>query len=185
MLKEYIDKLYQNNEEELDKLEKQMKEAMSDLESAKGWLEELQKESNIQINIFSPRNIDDQLDEKLQNAQNKVLEANNQIDYIRELIETHIKKRKEYEQLLKEAEIQPEEVSDHSITDEKAEEKEDNEKTDKSSAEIKQFLNDIYRKTEICLALLNGDKNRCKTELNDIRRMIKKFANEIENNEVS
>lgn len=175
MLKEYINKLNQDNDEELVKLEKQMKKAVSELESAQGWLEELQKENNVQINIFSPRNIDDQLEQKMQAAQSKVSEANNQIDYIRELIETHIKKQKEYEILLKEAEEQP---VGNSVKKEPEEVKE------KDSEQIIQFLNEIYRKTEISLALLNSDRNRCKSELNEMKRMIKKFANEIENKDV-
>ena len=179
MLKEYIDKLNQDNDEELVKLENQMKKAVSELESAQGWLEELQKENNVQINIFSPRNIDDQLEQKMQAAQSKVSEANYQIDYIRELIETHLKKQKEYELLLKEAEVQP--IADSA---EKKQEEEKVKVKEKDSEQIIQFLNEIYRKTEISLALLNSDRNRCKSELNEMKRMIKKFANEIENKDV-
>ena len=35
------------------------------------------------------------------------------------------------------------------------------------------FLNDIYKKTELCLALINSDKNRCKRELKELKKTIK------------
>lgn len=48
--------------------------------------------------------------------------------------------------------------------------------------EIKEFLQKIYKSTEICLALINGDKNRCRNELKKMKNEIKRFSEGIENN---
>lgn len=49
------------------------------------------------------------------------------------------------------------------------------------AAQLKNFLQNIYKSTEICLALVNGDKNRCKNELKKMKTEIKRFSEEIEN----
>ncbi|MCD8347215.1 MAG: hypothetical protein LUD16_04525, partial [Lachnospiraceae bacterium] len=43
------------------------------------------------------------------------------------------------------------------------------------------FLNLIYKKTETSLALINGNKNRCKTELRSTLNLIKEYAKKVEN----
>ena len=44
-------------------------------------------------------------------------------------------------------------------------------------------LSELYSKVELCLALLNSDKNKCNHELNNMRYSMKKYAEEIKNNE--
>lgn len=44
---------------------------------------------------------------------------------------------------------------------------------------LKELLTDLYRKNEVCMALLNGDKNRCKNEMRSMKKMIKKYAEEM------
>ena len=72
MLKEYIDQLNDENNLELDKLEKQMKSLMEELSEASQWLEKLQIEKNVQTNIFSPRSMSEENDVKINQASDKV-----------------------------------------------------------------------------------------------------------------
>lgn len=174
MIKEYIDKLSDDNQSELSNLEKQMRELLDELTYAQEWQETLQKESNSQTNIFSPRSFDEDIEQDLENVQNKIIRINQQIEYTRELIETHLKKKNEYVTLMQEID---------SITDDKIDSNENNqeERNDQFDAEqVKNLLNEIYKKTELCLAFLNSNKNRCKIELNNIKKMIKNFADQVE-----
>lgn len=168
MLKEYIDQLNDENNLELDKLEKQMKSLMEELSEASQWLEKLQIEKNVQTNIFSPRSMSEENDVKINQASDKVKSIKQHIESVRDLIETHIRKKYEYEQLKLEL---------NNYT-----EKSDiNKKTDSNAFNLKQLLSELYRKTEVSLAFLNGDKNKCRNELNEMKRMIKKASSEIEN----
>ena len=104
MVKEYIDKLLAENGEKLEKLQMQMKQLLDELNSSQSLLEKLQREKNIDINIFSPRSYDFQADEKIDKARSEVQKCNQNIEYLRELIETHTKKRQEYYDLQMEIE---------------------------------------------------------------------------------
>lgn len=265
MIKEYIDKLSQENEQELEKYNNQMQKLIEELEDAKQYLEDLQKQSNVQINIFSPRNIDDTMEEKLETARKHVLKIEEEIEQTKGLIEALVEKKKEYEVLEKEIQepsvqkndmasviknaieknlfarehserttekdiiykegIEKERVQKDSREmngeetgkgteqgrekeNEKETEKENVKETEKESEKeigipeknvveeknitqeavkkelldkINIFMNRVYRKNEMCLALLNSDKNKCKSELLSIKKEIKQFASEIEN----
>ena len=58
MIREYINRLINENNEKLKSLENQLREQISELESAEGYLESLQTEANADQNIFSPRCIE-------------------------------------------------------------------------------------------------------------------------------
>jgi hypothetical protein len=220
MVKEYIDQLSEENQEELDRLEKQMRDYLDELTYAQEWHENLQTKNNSQTNIFSPRSFDEDLEQSLENVKNKIARINQQIESTRELIETHMKKKMEYQTLLQEfaassnnnngygetASIQETEPTDANtaseivsietdatsivdIRSEKnssefnragAEENIYDRKTiqptnNYTDEEVKTFLNEIYKKCEISMALL-GNKNRCKTELNNMKHMIRDFV---------
>ena len=100
MIKEYINKLLAENKETLKQLEKQLGDLMNELSSAEQWAESLQRESNAQTNIFSPRNIDVEIGQKIEKASNSISNINQQIEYVRDLIETHLRKQSEYEELM-------------------------------------------------------------------------------------
>ena len=100
MIKEYINKLTDENNECLKNLEKQMKDLMNDLASAEEWSESLQRESHSQTNIFSPRNFDAEIDQKIEKASNAIDKTKQQIEYVRDMIETHMKKKMEYQEML-------------------------------------------------------------------------------------
>lgn len=154
MIKEYINTLVDENNKSLEKLEQEMKELIEDLESNQKWLEKLQREKNLDTNIFSPRSMDVDIREKIEKAQAAVEKVNHSIDHIRILIEEHVKKKLEYEKLLTEADESP----------------------------FLDLLSDLYKRTEICLATINSDQNKCRNELKNIKHIIKDYAVKIENN---
>lgn len=260
MVKEYINELLLENNEELLRQEKQMKELLDSLDSARHWLEILQAEKNADRNIFSPRAMDTDIREKIEEAQNNIKKIDQDIEYVRSFIETHIKKREEYERLLQELdtfsdnsvpqnaekkdpvndtlqneEQKPEQDSagqdsqqnpgqdpdhnqkqgskwnpdqnfkqDSEYGSEKNPEEVSKQDPEKSDEEQKtgvqndqnlqngqktleltiDFLSEIYRKTEICLALLNGDKNKCRNELKSLKNMIRNAVDDLKKKEM-
>lgn len=80
MIKEYINKLLAENKETLKQQEKQLGDLMNELSSAEQWAESLQRESNAQTNIFSPRNIDVEIGQKIEKASNSISNINQQIE---------------------------------------------------------------------------------------------------------
>lgn len=185
MIKEYINKLSDDNQEELSGLEKQMRELLDELTYAQEWQESLQKKSSSQTSIFSPRSLDENIEENLENVQNKISRINQQIEYTRELIETHLKKKSEYTTLMLEIDSSIEKISNNSTIDSDVNtdisiDREESKQDVFDAAKVKSLLNDIYKKSEICLAFLNSNKNRCRTELNEIKKMIRNFADQVE-----
>ncbi len=171
MIKEYIEELLNDNNEQLHKLEQQMKNLMIELDSAKGWLDSLNAESNVDTNIFSPRSMDSDLKRKTEEAQNNVYKIKQDIEYVSSFMETHIKKKEEYEKLL----VELEEMA-HSTEKETKE----TENRDLNEMQLtRTFLSDLYRKTELCLALLSSDRNRCKNELKNMKAMIRSMSEKI------
>ena len=119
MIKEYINKLSDENRQDLEKLEKQMKDLLQELSCAEEWSESLQIQNNSQRNIFSPRNVDTEIESKIEKTQLSIQKIRKEIEYVRDLIETHIKKKEEYEQLL--SEIEDSEKNGQYILKEKSE----------------------------------------------------------------
>ena len=93
MIKEYINKLSDENRQDLEKLEKQMKDLLQELSCAEEWSESLQIQNNSQRNIFSPRNVDTEIESKIEKTQLSIQKIRKEIEYVRDLIETHIKKK--------------------------------------------------------------------------------------------
>ncbi len=266
MIKEYIMELRTENKEKLNGLEKQMKDLLNDLDTAKEWLETLQTEKNVDTNIFSPRVMDTELEGKLEEAKNNIQKINRDIDYVKSFIEEGVAKNKEYEKLLEELEQtentssekqdsgireqdseiqrydQKEQKQDSEIWKQDSEVQEQNlgvqeqspkkqnqnsDKQEKSLEEQKQdsenqkqgsenqkpdsenqerssevqkhdlenqeqdsetpgnspisakFLAELYKKTELCLDLLYNDRSRCKSELKNMKTMIKNAADSL------
>ncbi len=171
MLKDYLERVDLENSEELKKLQSQMQNLLDELNANQELIDRLSREKNLDVNIFSPRNIDTEADEKIEKARKEKLDLNQRIEYVRGLIETYTQKKIEYEELQKELlEVQP-----------------DNQPVDLENlpvnrSELLDFLNAIYRQTELCLAI-TSNHNRCKTELRSLRSTIKKYAAKIENKE--
>ncbi len=269
MIKEYIEKHLHENKKELEKQNDQLQKLMKEQENAKLYLENLQKQKNVQINIFSPRNIDDTLEEKIEKGRENVQIIENEIEQARKSIEELEEKKKEYEALEKEAKKPSAQKNDlaniiKNAIEKNLSEREGNEKTSEKESIYKEgiekeyiqkeseetrgevkgkeskkesegenqketegikeigkenkkeaetegvketekenalegkgiaqedvkkelidkiniFMNSIYRKNEMCLAFLNSDKNKCKSELLSMKKEIKRFVSEIEN----
>ena len=173
MIKEYINELLNDNNEKLHKLEQQMKGLMDDLESATGWLDTLNAERNVDKNIFSPRSMNTDLKDKTEEAKNNINKIKQDIEYVRSFMETHIRKKEEYEKLLVELDEMSQVAKDNSG--------EENTCVESNSIKpiTKDFLSDLYRKTELCLALLYSDRNKCKSELKNMKTMIRDMANKL------
>ena len=162
MIKEYINELLVENKEKLDALEKQMKALLTELDGATKWMETLQAEMNVDKNIFSPRMMDAELEEKLEDAKSNIQKIKQDIDYVKSFMEENAAKEKEYGKLLEELEQMGESDS-----------KQEPEKGEKTQQISEKFLADLYRKTEFCLASLYSDRNKCKSELKTMKAMIK------------
>lgn len=175
MLEEYLDGMMLENSRKLDKLQEQMEHLLKELKLVQDSIGKLSRDKNLDTNIFSPRMFDAEADEKIEKAKQDEEKLNQQIDYVRELIETHTKKKIEYEKLISE-------VSAAAETN--IQQKPENEpQKAQNEDELQKFLNELYTKTELCLALLNGDRNKCKAELRNMKNLIKKFSEEMENNQ--
>lgn len=160
MIKEYIDTLFSENQQELSNLERQMRDLLDELTYAQEWEENLQQKNSAHTNIFSPRVFENNIEENLEDVQSKITRLNQEIESTRVLIEMQMKKKSEYQTLL--LEIESAETKDR---------KKDCFDTD----QVKKLLNEIFKKTEICLGCLNN-RNRCKSELLEIKKMIRNFA---------
>lgn len=169
MLKEYINRLLEENNKKLNELEAQMKNLLNDLDCAKEWLDSLHAETNVDKNIFSPRVMDTDLDKKTENAQKDIEKTRQDIEYVRFFIEENVKKKLEYEKLLEEIEHMESEVESRT-----QEESYRNRKDILAS-----FLAELYRKTELCLSLIYNDRTKCKSELKSMKNMIRDMADSL------
>ena len=203
MIKDYINKMLEDNREELEKQEIVMNNLLIELESSQKQLLQLRREKSTDKNLFSPRNYDFEADIKIEKARDKIEKTKNEIEYTRERIETFLKKKKEFELLLEEAtecsneiENNTKDTMDNSIekvlsceksciiTDTVNKECNSNENVFNINNSL-DFLKEVYKKIEISLALLNSDKNKCKIELKSVLKLLKDTVVKIENEKES
>ncbi len=177
MLKEYLEELKSSNQEEILRLEKELNQLVQDLECGQEWIDKLHKEQNIDASIFSPRSQNAEKQRNMESARKNIEEIKQKVEYTREKIEELIKKKNEYENLLMEAEH-----SCSSQDDTSKKEKEDSYDPYDVQIPLSSFLEALHRKTDICLALLNGDKNKCRNELRRMKKEIKEYEEQIEKN---
>ena len=52
----------------------------------------------------------------------------------------------------------------------------ENENLHKQIAQFHTMLANLYSQTELCMALMNADRNKCKSEMHKMKKMIKKYA---------
>lgn len=141
MLKEYLARVDLENSEELDKLQIQMKGLLDELNVKQELIDKLRREKNLDINIFSPRSMDAEADEKIEKAMQEKLEINQSIVYVRGLIETYTKKKMEYEELRKE--LMESEI------DAKIDNGKDDGKVEDEETENAEVTEEIVKETEI------------------------------------
>lgn len=168
MIKEYIETQAKNNLDELSVLQEKLKKLKNELSCTQD-LQLTYQESNKEDNtIFSPRSYDERQETDKENTNNKIVELNRQIEEVKSQIEACEEKNVEYEKMLLEFRLM-----------EKSKKQDISINSSMDGEKIKVLLNNIYKKSEVCLAFLNSNKNKCKTELLEIKQMIKKFAEEI------
>ena len=102
MVREYIEQLKKENDQKLQELEKQMKGLILEQSYYREALESLSQTIDSRGSIFSPRIANAESQRKLDKARADVERVNSQIDWTRELMETHLKNQEEYKKLLEE-----------------------------------------------------------------------------------
>jgi hypothetical protein len=187
MVKEYIIELQTKNDFLIAEQEEKLKQLLDQLNQIQTVLDELNRENSKQINIFSPRNLNDTIEGEIYDKNEQILTVQHQIEETKTDIEYCRTKKEEYLLLLNEVDHNSsvkEHQDQNSDTAEQPEliynkEAYNNEEYI-SKQEVKTFLQTIYQKNEVCLALMNTGKNRCKSELTDMKKMIKNFAENLE-----
>ena len=154
MIREYINNLLNENNEKLKNLEQQLKELIVELDNKQKLLKSLQSESNTDETIFSPRSVNDNLKNDMEDVKTSISKTKQDIEYVKSFMETYLVKKQEYEKLLEELNIMQDEKLEH-------------------------FFADLYRKTEVCLDLLYNDRAKCKNELKSMKYMIQNKANSL------
>ena len=167
MIREYINELILENDENLKDLERQLNGLIEDQNCAQKWLETLQSEENVDKNIFSPRAADADLDKKIEEARKSIEKAKQDIEYVKSFMETHLKKRQEFKTLLTELDEMNSQINSRNTQEE----------YNKTGYD---FLSDLYKKTDVCLDSLYNDRVRCKNELKSMKTMVKDAMNSFE-----
>ncbi len=166
MVKEYISKLQNENEEKILQLDEEREKLEKDLSSAQEIKNSLMAEKQSDAGIFSPRTLDLNTEGKIKETEDNIRQYQQQIDNLTLQKEEAIKNREEFQLL--QAEL--------SQTEDKEDKTEDKEEDNFSLS--KDFLQALYKKIETSLSLLNGNKNRCRSELRSALNMIRQFENQ-------
>lgn len=106
MLKEYIINLMDSNQEEIGRYVEKLKKLQQEYQTGQEWIENLQKENDLEQNIFSPRIAAAGGLEKLAQAQEKQQAAEKQMEEVKKHLGELKKKEEEYNGLLREADAQ-------------------------------------------------------------------------------
>lgn len=209
MVRDFIMKMRDDNEQKIHSLETELSELVRDLSCAEKLLEKMLREKKSDSYIFSPRAMDFQIDEKIRKQQSNIRELNQKIEYVRHTMEERLKNQDEYDKLLNEIErsefddqnsstedtdilisennsaIRPE--MDHHIQEQDSamDLSETSDVIEINKEQLFTFVEKIYKETESCLAIINGNKNRCKSELRSMMKTINEFKKMIETDDVS
>ena len=132
MLKEYIINLMDVNQEEMGRYVEKLKKLQQEYQTGQEWIANLQKENDLEQNIFSPRIAAAGGLEKLAQAQEKQQAIEKEIEEVKKQLGELKKKEEEYKGLLRETDAQ-----EASLTkDEKAEKKAEPEEEKKRTGEV-------------------------------------------------
>lgn len=132
MLKEYIINLMDVNQEEMGRYVEKLKKLQQEYQTGQEWIVNLQKENDLEQNIFSPRIAAAGGLEKLAQAQEKQQAIEKEIEEVKKQLGELKKKEEEYKGLLRETDAQ--EV--YLTKDEKAEKKTEPKEEKKRTGEI-------------------------------------------------
>ena len=132
MLKEYIINLMDVNQEEMGRYVEKLKKLQQEYQTGQEWIANLQKENNLEQNIFSPRIAAAGGLEKLAQAQEKQQAIEKEIEEVKKQLGELKKKEEEYKGLLRETDAQEASL----MKAERAEEKTEPEAEKKRTGEI-------------------------------------------------
>ena len=228
-MKEYMEKLMTENSDELQQLQNRMNYLMEEWRKQNAVVEKILRHTRRDENIFSPRTANIIDEEKILIEKNKENSIKQEIEYVREKIETLIIKQEEYETVIrgmKEKELNEKKIvieeienagkqiddndtandvhndadkKDYTINIENAinnivdkmqdisEVPAEEEKSERNQANEKNLekeylcnvLSEVVKSVDVSLALLNGDKNKCRSELKKIKKTLKECLEEI------
>ena len=106
MLKEYIINLMDVNQEEMGRYVEKLKKLQQEYQTGQEWIANLQKENDLEQNIFSPRIAAAGGLEKLAQAQEKQQAIEKEIEEVKKQLGGLKKKEEEYKGLLRETDAQ-------------------------------------------------------------------------------
>ncbi|MCC8137957.1 MAG: hypothetical protein LIO76_07835 [Clostridiales bacterium] len=99
MLKDYVQHMQSENEKRLADLEEEMQELETDLSSAERMMEKMKQEKSVDTIIFSPRALNQKLDDEIIEKQEKIAQLKQRMEYVAQMIEEGINTREEYRRL--------------------------------------------------------------------------------------
>lgn len=252
-MKEYMEKLINENSVELQQLQNRISYLLIELEKQNEIIEKMQRNTARDENIFSPRSVNILNEESIMIEKNKRDSIKQEIDYVSGKIEKLLEKKKEHEKVLSEIDLKSENIinetvdtivinntsdemnniedkdytnykiksivnnnennninnntksninsnanndilynnnninndtykendSENSIYDCDDKNKKLDEIADDNHMKVAESLSDVLKSLDLALALLNGDKNKCKNELKKIKRTLKMCIEEI------
>ena len=171
MLKEYIINLMDVNQEEMGRYVEKLKKLQQEYQTGQEWIANLQKENDLEQNIFSPRIAAAGGLEKLAQAQEKQQAIEKEIEEVKKQLGELKKKEEEYKGLLRETDAQ-----EASLTkDEKAEKKAEPEEEKKRTGEV---FNETGEKQEDA----NGKVRHTRSLEAEEKQDEKTFASKNDNN---
>ena len=136
MLKEYIINLMDVNQEEMGRYVEKLKKLQQEYQTGQEWIANLQKENDLEQNIFSPRIAAAGGLEKLAQAQEKQQAIEKEIEEVKKQLGELKKKEEEYKGLLRETDAQEASLTKDEKAEKKAEKKTEPEKEKKRTGEI-------------------------------------------------
>ncbi|MCD8014633.1 MAG: hypothetical protein LUG99_15965 [Lachnospiraceae bacterium] len=199
MIKDYISRLQSENSKKIDSLNQEMEELMGDLSCSEQLLDKLEQEKMIDTNIFSPRTIDTQVNERIDSKQKEIRTLKQKIEYVKERLEECILNQNEYNLMAEE--IEKKEIEKKDIENKEVEKVETDKSIDTINMpdavsynvkensnnennfdvnDLKTFLKTIAGRAEKSLSYINGNKNRCRSEIQSVIRLIREYEEKIQ-----
>lgn len=147
MLKEYIINLMDVNQEEMGRYVEKLKKLQQEYQTGQEWIANLQKENDLEQNIFSPRIAAAGGLEKLAQAQEKQQAIEKEIEEVKKQLGELKKKEEEYKGLLRETDAQEASLTKDEKAEKKAEKKTEPEEEKKRTGEKQEDANGKVRHT--------------------------------------
>lgn len=185
MLNDYLLKLIDDNKVKIEDAERELSSLMALYEDNKHQIEVIEHEKSLDVNIFSPRNIDVNAQSKIDDARRSNEQVNQEIEHVRNKIENLLEQKNEYLSLIdehnkKSAIKTDKELPFHNFFDSVDENDIQNDSTgelqgenllpnhiekNNSDPQYKEVLLSVYHKLEKCVDLVIDDPDQCIEEI--------------------